>query len=171
MVKLMVPCWRRRARDGHRAPDQHSALANMYNYINFVCLSSLSASSSCSRAWWFCTTWVTSFRELLRLWKTAKHRADHVLNFSRLFIFRFLSSTKKVFDFTDTVGIVMKQSENYILNNKHTAEGYWLEKVRDLEICTRDRALWGQFSSRRLLGVDRKYVSRVVCFNIMLFYF
>ena len=64
-----------------------------------------------------------------------------MLNFSRLFIFRFLSSTKKVFDFTDTVGIVMKQSENYILNNKHTAEGYWLEKVRDLEICTRDRAL------------------------------
>ena len=155
MVKLMVSCWRRRARDGHRAQDQHSALANMYNYINFVCLSSLSASSSCSRAWWFCTTWVTSFRELLRLWKTAKHRAHHVLNFSRLFIFRFLSSTKKVFYFTDTVGIVMRQSENYILINTLLRDT-GLENVRDLEMCTRDRASWGQFSSRRLLGVDRK---------------
>ena len=48
-----------------------------------------------------------------------------MLNFSRLFIFRLLSSTKKVFVFTDTVGIVMRQSENYILSNKKTAEGYW----------------------------------------------
>ena len=120
----MVPCWRQRARDG-LVQDKHSALAHMYNYIDFVCLSSLSASSSCSRAWWFCTTWVTSCREVLRLRKTAKHRADHVLNFSRLFIFRLLSSTKKVFVFTDTVGIVMRQSENYILSNKKTAEGYW----------------------------------------------
>ena len=48
-----------------------------------------------------------------------------MLNFSRLFIFRFLFSTKKVFVFTDTIGIVMRESENYALNNKHTAEGYW----------------------------------------------
>ena len=62
-----------------------------------------------------------------------------MLNFSRLFIFRFLSSTKKVFDFTDTVGIVMRQSENYILINTLLRDT-GLENVRDLEMCTRDRA-------------------------------
>ena len=62
-----------------------------------------------------------------------------MFNFSRLFIFRFLSSTKKVFDFTDTVGIVMRQSENYILINTLLRDT-GLENVRDLEMCTRDRA-------------------------------
>ena len=73
---------------------------------------------------------MTCCREVLGFRKTAKRRADHVLNFSRLLIFRFLSSTKEVFVFTDTVGIVRRKSENYIL--KYTAEGYW--SLRTFEI-------------------------------------
>ena len=72
--------------------------------------------------------------------KTANRRADHVLIFSRLFLFLFLSSTKKVFVFTDTVGIVMRKSENYILLKHTLLRDTGLENVRDLESCIRDRA-------------------------------
>ena len=50
----------------------------------------------------------------------------------------------------------MRESENYRISYKHTAEGYWSGERSDLGSCTRDRALRGQFPSRRLLGVDRK---------------
>ena len=63
-----------------------------------------------------------------------------MLIFSRLFIFRFLSSKKKVFVFTDTVGIVMRKSENYIPKHCTLLRDTGLENVRDLESCIRDRA-------------------------------
>ena len=42
-----------------------------------------------------------------------------------------------------------------VLRYKHTTEGYWVESVRDLESYMRDRVLREQFSSRRLLGVQK----------------
>ena len=57
--------------------------------------------------------------------------------FSRLFIFRFLSSTKKNFFFTDTVGIVISPKTTYL---NTLLRGTGLENVRDLESCIRDPA-------------------------------